>query len=240
MIATLRIHEFRFNSIQGSVFITAGRLTPAKLLGKLAERISDRFDGSPTVLPMSEELPPHIPQIIFQSSDKQWQVEIAPGRVNYRWVQMHDEHTSSLGAFSKDFVSFMELFLSFDRTVVGRMAVVLGRYLVTEQPAVVLSRHFCKENWLRKGLTELEDFEMHSRRLAKFTTGYQVNSWIRFKSALLTIPKTNKRPIILTEQDVNTLAEESETRNYTISDILKFWELAEVEVDTRFRNLLET
>jgi hypothetical protein len=239
MGTTLKLNDFQFNSIQGTIFTSATRFVPAKVLTKFFPMVSDQFDASPTVLPLPEEAPPEIPRMILQSSTKQWQAEIAATRVNFRWAQMTPSDTITIEAFRESLLRFIHLLLEMEHARVSRMGLILGRYLIVDNPASVLARYFCRENWLQSALQDPENFELHAHRKTTVGSTFDVNSWIRFKSAQVTLPNIPPRPIVLVEQDVNTLAEEAALREYGIEAISTFFVEAGTEVERRFRNFLE-
>lgn len=234
----LRINDFALNSVQTSVLTPTYRVVPMNVLGKLAERLATRFDGEPTVLPMPEDAPPDIPRLIFQSKDQQWKLEMASARINYRWMQRAETQQQSVPEVSHEFLQFLSHFLRIDNPRIGRIALILYRYLLISEPAAIISRHFCRDEWLRTGLVNTKSFELHSHKRVSIG-GFAVNSWIRFKTGQLTIPNTPARPIVLVEQDVNTLAEKTDSAAYTMDDLRRFFAAAESEMYNNFKALLE-
>ena len=239
MGTTLRINDFLLNHLQGTIFTPAYRVVPMTIMGKLSENLASKFDGAPTVLPLPAEVPPDFPRLIFKSKDDQWGLQIASARTTYRWVQMAESQQKSVTEFAREFLDFLGGFLKIENPRIGRMALVLYRYLLISDPASILPRHFCREVWLKSALSSSRAFELHSHRRTKIGNTYDVNSWIRFKTGQLSIPNTPKRPIVLVEQDVNTLPEQTDTAAYSMEDLRSFFTLAQQEMDNCFKAFLE-
>ena len=86
-----------------------------------------------------------------------------------------------------------------------RVAGLTTRVSPNDSPGLTLSRHFCQERWFREPLNRPESFELHAHK-AYDLSGLPVNSWFRAKSGMM-IATNKKVPIILAEQDLNTLAD---------------------------------
>jgi hypothetical protein len=239
MPTVLRINDFIFSSLQGTLFAHFSWAVNAKKLSAILSLFSDTFDSAPLVLPVPEDAPLEIPRVILRSNDKQWTLEIAANRVNYRWTQMAEAQHQGVKDFADILTHFVQVLLGIEPTRVGRIACIAARYLLAERPASLLSRHFCKENWLERALPDSEAFELHSLRKTRIGQKFDVNSWIRFKSGQLAIPSTPVRPIVLVEQDINTLAETEGIAEYKYEEVVSFYSLVEVELENRFRSFLE-
>ena len=70
-----------------------------------------------------------------------------------------------------------------------------------------------------------KEFEMHA--LKQFSmSGFAVNSWIRFKTPTINVVSPNGQSTLigaLIEQDINTLAEEMASNNFSGGDFGKFY-----------------
>lgn len=217
------------------------RLASRSILGKFTEILPDKFDGPPTVLPLPDDAPAEIPRLFFRSEDNQWQLEMASSRLNYRWTQQTENQQVLLDGFCHEFVDFVNRVLPLlEHPRVGRIALVWVRYLLETDPATVLCRAFFPEETLLKdALANQRSFELHSLRRTTIAEKFEVNSWVRFKSGQLTLPKTPVRPIILVEHDVNTLPEKADSASHSTEEIAVFYASAQKESDTRFRSFLE-
>jgi hypothetical protein len=205
------------------------------------EILPDKFDGPPTVLPLPDDVPAEIPRLIFGSKDKQWQLEMGSSRLTYRWIQQTENKQVLPDHFCPEFIGFVNRVLPLlEHPRVGRIALVWMRYLLETDPATVLcGTFFSGETLLKDALANQRSFELHSLRRTTIAEKFEVNSWVRFKSGQLTLPKTPVRPIILVEQDVNTLPEKADSASHSTEEIAAFYASAAKESDTRFRSFLE-
>ncbi len=235
----LRLGDFLLNNLQGTIFTPAHRIVPMNILGKISANLATKFDGSPTVLPLPDDAPAEFPRLTFKSKDEQWELQLASARTNYRWSQRAETQQVSVQEFSGEFLSFLENFLKIENPRIGRMAVVLSRYLLIPEPATLLSRHFCKEVWLKNAMSNPRSFELHSHKRTKIGNTFEVNEWIRFKTGQLTFPNTPKRPILVVEHDVNTLPEQTSTAAYSLENLKSFLAAAQDEMDSCLKAFLE-
>ena len=60
---------------------------------------------------------------------------------------------------------------------------------------------------------------------------YKVNSWVRCKTGRLSMQPNEQKKIILVEQDLNTLTEDMDRKEYDIKDIVDFWNASSKELD---------
>ena len=167
----------------------------------------------------------------MSSQDKKFKIEISPSRINIsRYSRSIDDEiqVSNLIDFVKD---IFETYISITKATIGRMAIVLVRYLEKTNPGMELSRHFCRDQWLEKQpLNRPENFELHAHKRYNFSS-YQINSWVRCKTGRLSFPDHEPKKIILVEQDLNTLAEDMDRKEYNINDIVNFVEIADRELN---------
>ena len=87
-------------------------------------------------------------------------------------------------------------------------------------PAQAVAAHFCQERWLAGPLVGLEAFEAHAYKKLELLPDLTVNSWTRVR--------TQKQPggeyrYITVEQDINTLMEEQEGREFGREKVLEFF-----------------
>lgn len=239
MAQPIKADNFRFNAFQGIIFTPATQISTSKILSRILEKFADRFDGPPTVLPIPPEAPAEIPRVVLQSADPQWFLEVALTRVNFRWVQMKDEHQLQPIEFNRQFIEFVDSFLQVQSLQIGRLALAVNRYVLNENPAALIAESFCKDSLIQKAPGGLEAVELHLHQKKKLAGDFDVNEWIRFKSGLLTIPDTPVRKIALVEQDINTPGENTAEIAFTIDQVRKFFEAATVASTASFRSFWE-
>lgn len=114
------------------------------------------------------------------------------------------------------------------------MAALLKRYVQHSSPGLFLAKHFCKERWLTGPLNRPGDFELHAHKRFLLAGKFDVNSWVRSGTGIVSSGE-ERQPIVLVEQDLNTLSEDMETRDFTKEDIEGFFSSAATELDVILR-----
>lgn len=226
----VQTRDFRILSLQFSIFTPELLFNPNKILGTLMSKFSGIFDGNTTVLPLPTNAPKEIPKLILLSSDERIRLDISEARSNI--IRYRDEKDTLI-----DKRSFFELcsnvykeYMESTSARVGRIAFVSIKFLRDSDPGLTLAQNFCKESLLEEPFNRPENFEIHSHKTYIFDD-FNVNSWVRCKSGVL---KENKTPIILVEQDINTVSDETENYEFSIDEIIKFVNLANSEQDIIF------
>src|SRR5438046_3883751 len=103
-------------------------------------------------------------------------------------------------------------------------------------PARCLASHLFKKHCLQSVLNRPDDFELHAHGVFLLAGRFQVNSWVRNKTGVLSLPGDEaRRPIVLAEQDFNTLAEEQATRNFAADEIAAFFRASATGFDEALR-----
>lgn len=233
---TLTAASFQHGSCQATVFTPDGDLSVSKVMKDLYPSLASRFDGEPTVLPpIPEGAPPEIPRIILESSSHEWRCEFSPARVNLFWRRA--KSTTTGVCISDFFQQASDLLVQYSREVnarVGRLAGLVTRFAEHQTPGLFLARHFCKERWDRAPLNRPENFELHAHKRFALADGFQVNSWARSKTGLLKAEDAQK-PIVLFEQDLNTLAEEAPSTAFGEAEVNRFFVAVAAEFDIILR-----
>ncbi len=223
----VQARDFRILSLQCSIFAPELLFNPNKILGNLMSKFSGTFDGNTTVLPLPSNAPKEIPRLILTSSDEKIRLEISEERVNFfRYRDENDTLIDKNAFFELCSVVYKE-YMEFTFAKVARLALISRKFFGNENPGLTLVQNFCKESLLEEPFNRPENFEIHSHKKYKFDE-FNVNSWVRCKSAALQADKT---PIILVEQDINTIANEIENNEFSIEEIIKFINLATSEQD---------
>ncbi len=217
--------DFNILSLQFSIFTPALLFSSNKILGNLMSKFSDIFDGDPTVLPLPKDAPVEIPRLTLPSYDKNIKLEIALSRANMFKYRKEDDIVIDEKSFLKICSDVFREYIDCTSAKVGRLALVVVKSLENPNPGLALARHFCKDELMTEPFNRPESFEIHSHKKYEFS-GFKVNSWVRCKSGIL--QKANV-PIILVEQDINTLSEELEKNEFDIDQTLSFIPLAAEE-----------
>lgn len=191
-----------------------------------------RFDASPTVLPIPEDAPPEIPRITLQSANHEWECQVSPARADIIWRRLRDDAAPhslrDLFALAGD---VLLSYMSSQGARVGRAAGIVTRLAEHETPGLFLARHFCKERWDKAPLNRPENFELHAHKTFELAREFRVNSWARSKTAMMATGSVHK-PVVLFEQDLNTLAAESPGEPMLQAEaITRFFQAVATEVD---------
>lgn len=216
--------SFAVAKVQMTVFTPDEEVSAVKLVALLGKAWHARFDQEPTVQPPGL-LPPDVPRLLWGSSSGSYACEIASSRLNLYWARTkQSEHPPS------DLVSaFVELLIDYKTVVnarVARLAFVLTRYVLVDNPGHFLANHFCKDRWARAPFNRPESFELHAHKVYQLPTGLAVNSWVRNRTG-----KASGDPIVLLEQDLNTLSEEVNSAAFSDAEIKGFFEACPAEAD---------
>ncbi|MBE3063592.1 MAG: hypothetical protein IMZ69_01075 [Spirochaetes bacterium] len=213
--------EFQSASCQATLFTPDAEVSAGQLVTRLLPQWIGRFDAEPTVLPSAEGLPKDLPRVILEARSGEWRCEIASTRINIVWRRPATEQSPpSLTDLYEDLARLLLEYKRFLDSRVARLAAVINRFLPHDAPARFLATHFCREEWLIAPFNRPESFELHAHKTYALTSQLSVNSWVRNKTGTLT---TNARPIILVEQDINTLKEEASNREFSEEEIEQFF-----------------
>jgi hypothetical protein len=207
----LKFDQFRIVNLQIGIFTPGLQLRPNRVIAALAES----FDGNSTVLPFGEDVPQEVPRLILSTADDRYKFQASNSRADLLTSgnAVDVAHARTFAA------SAIAAYLDATRAVVGRLAGGLKRAAETDSPGLELARHFCRDEWLHGPLNRPEDFELHAHKRFQLGSRWSVNSWMRCKTAKLA---ASNAPIVLVEQDLNTLAEEIETQDFRLNDIQQF------------------
>jgi len=225
--------DFALTSCQATLFTPDEEISASKLMSGLLPRWLGRFDGDPTMLPVPAgvPVPRDMPRVILQAASGAWRCEIASARINLSWRKTKREtQILPVAEFFKDATKLLNEYRDFLECRVGRLAAVLNRYVIQPSPGRFLAEHFCQDRWLRAPLNRPEGFELHAHKSFKLGGRFQVNSWVRNKTGKLT-EDDERRPIILVEQDINTLVEEVSTSAFSTDEMAAFFAAVTVEFD---------
>jgi hypothetical protein len=212
------------------------------VFGHFLTEFEATFDGEPATFPSLPSVPSEarqlpqaireMPQVILKSADGKLSLRAGPARID---IVREDDPISDAG--TADFFRLAtQLGLAYLRVHQGkasRIACVLQKVLPDQAPANTLSRHFCQARWIEKPFDRPGDFELHAHKRYRLDNLFEINSWVRCKTAILA--KSGQPPaaipdLILVEQDFNSLAAETETRELSTEEIRQFFEIAPQEM----------
>ena len=230
----LRASDFRPASFQATVYTPGDEFSAGLISRTLMPEWGDRFDGEPVIIPAVEGLPKDLPRITLRSKNNEWRCEIASARVNFFWrTPSFNAISPEVSDFYSDALSLVEDYLRVISPRVGRLAAVLTWHCFHDSPGLFLARHFCKDRWDETPLNRPSNFELHAHKQYHMADGFDVNSWVRSKTARVSI-ENETRSIVLIEQDINTLNENLESSNFTLEQRRAFFDA----VGTEFSQIL--
>jgi hypothetical protein len=222
-------NDFAIAQMQASLFTPDEEVSSAKLLKELTPRWQSRFDGDPFVLPVSTGVPREVPRLVLHQKNGEWRCEISSERINVFWLKARADLTFP-ESFAREAVPLLTEYVEFQRARVGRMAAVVTRYTPYPQPGLFLARHFCQERWADAPLNRPENFELHAHKTFVLGNKFRVNSWVRNKTGMSGSP-SGQSPVIVVEQDLNTLLEELATNSFSATDVARFFAAAQSEFE---------
>jgi len=222
----LTVADFQLASCQATLLTPEAEVSVARLFTRLVPRWITRFDAESTVLATAQGLPRELPRVIFQSRSGEWRCEVASARINVFWGRSSPEGEGvQLAEFYREVTPMLHEYCDFLDSRVGRLAAVINRYVLNPAPARFLASHFCKQRWLAGPLNRPASFELHAHKTFLLAGRFQINSWVRNKTGTVGHPG-QESPVVLVEQDFNTLAEEAEKRRFSTEEIAAFFEVA--------------
>jgi len=231
----LAASNFELASCQASVFTPDGGFSAAKIVKLFYAQQEALFDANPTVLPIPEDAPIEIPRVILESASHEWKCQLSPARADVIWARTKSTQTTlQPGAFFRKAGDVLIQYTDVLATRVGRVAGLVTRFAEHEEPGKFLARHFCQTRWNEKPLNRPENFELHAHKKFVLAGEFRVNSWVRNKTGVLAGEGAQK-PIVLFEQDINTLAEEAADRSFQNEEIERFLVAIAAEVDVILR-----
>ncbi|HKW09664.1 MAG TPA: hypothetical protein VJO33_04745 [Gemmatimonadaceae bacterium] len=224
----ITVANFQLATALLTLFTPDEEISAAKIVTGLLPKWEKFFDGEPVVLPQAAGWPREVPRLVLRNKEGTWRCEVSSARMNIVWDSSNTEQTQTAADVVKTATPYFNEYCDFVRCRTGRLAAVINRYCVVPSPGLFLARHFCQPRWLKAPLNRPESFELHAHKRYAFPTGDDVNSWVRNKTALLTV---DSKPIVLVEQDLNTLAENVATKAFSSAEVERFFLTAVSEFD---------
>jgi len=216
----MNFNDFKHLSLQFTIFTPTIAFSVGPVFAKLMATFSEIFDGNPISLPLPPDAPKDIPRIILNTKDSKIKLEISESRANlFKFFSMEEkEDLDSFVNFIGLWGKFIEKYINFTNATVGRLAVVAVKGCECEDQGRVLAQHFCKPEYLIEPFNRPENFEIHVHKRYKFDS-FNVNSWVRCKTGRST---TENKPLIIVEQDLNTLVENISETKFNNAEVKTF------------------
>jgi len=217
------------SKLQTTVFTPNFTFSTSEMLKKLLNMEQNIFDGDPFTLPLPADAPKEIPRITLDSKDKKYKLEVAPIRINFFRNKIDENDKIIPNDIITSAVSLLTQLLDSLGTQCDRIALVIDRNSIKDDAAKVIASHFCKDDFIKEPFDRPSEFEIHSLKQYPFLEKFEVNSWVRIRSAHMRHESGIIHPIINIQQDINTKAEA--TKIYSKEDITIFYEKIYDEFD---------
>src|SRR5438128_1968935 len=137
----LKASQFRLVSVQAVIFTpNLEEFSQAKLLGSVLARPGHPYDGPVEAVTLPNDAPPQAPRVVLKSRDEARRLQAAPARTDAFWARpgtsWFDPQHEELSDEDR-VIECAEVLEHLTRTTgirVGRMALVLNRLCVRENP----------------------------------------------------------------------------------------------------------
>jgi hypothetical protein len=224
--------DFTLDHVQTAIFTPEhSSFASGRAVGVILAKFRERFDGEMQVLPIPNEVPVDIPRVVLQSQDGRWRLTMSPARFDVIWKRDALEEFQDLGSVAMQCAEVQEHYMRETSIRAGRVALVISRICPTPNPAGELIKRFCNQSSQSQPFNRSESFEIHHQKVyvpKELPPDCKINSWVRCKSARLL---SDNSPVILVEQDLNTLAEDIGSRRFDPDQIGAFFRVAVREAD---------
>jgi len=223
--------KFRTQLIIASAFVAVDELKVTNAFIQALQEWSTIYDGDPISLPLSQAAPPEIPTAILQSSDQSLGIEMARTKINLYWKRVESDKDASIDISDiySQLADKVATIAEKNKVVIGRLAALRMSIGNEPTPGRELSKQFCREEILNGPLKQVEGFELHAHKVFELYEAQNVNSWVRIKTSGSPGPDYEH---IFVEQDINTLAEEINIRNFDRANIMRFFHEASQQLDS--------
>lgn len=219
--------EFRIYELQLTIFTPNIFFKKNKILKDIMESYSDKFDGDFISLPIPDNAPKEIPRLILSDSDKKYRFEVAESRANFHIFSKETfEIESNLKLHLNFYFQLIDKYIKSTNAIIGRMAIVINKIIEKENPTNFLVKYFLDKKFYKNiHFNNLNDFELNFRKIIPLNK-INVNCWVRCRNSKAIVRNKKRFDSILVMQDINTLSEELEQKNYSIKNLEEFVKIA--------------
>lgn len=219
----VKASEFGLIEVTTSVFSPIhSPINHTLLLAAVLNKHASRFSGDVQSIPIPGNAPAEIPRVALKAKNDEWHLNSPLCRINSGWSSQEDESQQSLVEVVKRCLEPVVDYLKRDEdSCIGRLALIVSRAASSEDPPAELVERFCNEEAKTRPLRNSRDFQLHNhKQYESQRIGIAINSWVRCKAGHR---KKDKSRVIVVEQDINTLAEKSESSEFAIDDLPTFF-----------------
>lgn len=215
-------------ALQVSAFTKDQELSPTRVMRRALRLWGELYDGEPMALPIADTVPPEVATVTLVSQDGRHRLEAARTRVNLFRIRVGEPPLDLDGSETDLALRLVEIFEG-EEAPIGRLAAVATRFADAAQPGLDIAKQFIRPEWIAGPLNRPKTLEIHAHKIFNLTESLQVNSWVRIKTAQRALDLT---PIVVVEQDINTLAEERQEREFDRSAAVDFFQRVARELAT--------
>src|SRR5260370_5032330 len=223
--------RFQTQLIIASAFIAGDELKLTNAFIQAFQEWSTIYDGDPISLPSPQAAPLEFPTTFLQSRDQSLGIEMARTKVNLYWKRLESNKDASIDIndIYSQFADRIATIAEKNKVVIGRLAALRMSMGNEPTPGRVLSKQFCREEILNGPLKQVDGFELHVHKVFELYEAQNANSWVRIKTSGSPGPDYEH---IVVEQDINTLAEEINIRNFDRTNVMRFFHEASKQLDS--------
>lgn len=238
MTSNIDASAFSTDHIQTVIFTPEhNQFSQPRLLSAILANYVNIFDEDVLALPpipTSEQLAPELPRLLLKSKDERWELRGSPARLDIIW-RRQDAEDDAQPVLEKATEILVRLTDEL-KIAVGRVALIINRGAPMENPDRFIVEHFVND-WAKKGPINRSDaFEIHNlKRYTLAGPNIQINSWMRCKTLYGAVEDSQEQgtiPVLIVEQDLNTLTEEQSTKRISTQQVATFFQVAFEEMSS--------
>jgi hypothetical protein len=234
----LTANDFRLIQIQTVLFTPRLTFRNALVLGHLLSEWGERFTKLPFTAELPANSPPELPHLILQSQDDGYRLHAGPSRLDVFRIESSPDTPIELREFLEWATQVVTKYLVATQGRAGRLACIVTRVAeCPDAPGDQLIRHFCKDKlWAPNGpLKRSSEFEIKSAKRFNMDDRFVVNSAMKCSTGRYPpVPPGQQfvQPnVVVTEQELNTPAEELNTRQFSTESIRAFFSVLPTTFD---------
>lgn len=197
------------------------------LIQRFQEWSGGKFDGDLMSIPIPQDAPAQVPRIILRSQDNNWVLEVTLERTNLYHLRSDDSPLDDPDA--QNFWNYVSDFVSSykreDDIRIQRLACITERVanIAATTPSQYIANTFCKDEYLDRPFNNTNTFQLHAHKKYNTFMDFNINSWVRIKSANL--PDEERTPVLHVLSDINTYsADDDPDRTFDLEDIARFFQ----------------
>ncbi len=227
--------DFQIGTVQTSIFnAEPSAFASGRAVKIMLREFGERFDGEMQALPLAVDALPQIPHAVLNSENMEWRLKMGPARIDAIWTRIMDSPPDQLSKVAADLAKMVGHYVRAENISVNRVAFIVERFCRTTNPANELIKRFCNKESQQEPFNRSSTFEIHNHKVyspRKPGIEFEINSWVRCKTAILEIDKS---PIVAVVQDLNSRSEDAEKNRFQFDQFTAFVDTAVTEANDIF------